>query len=231
MSNLFPARVRGVAYSRASELAAEMRRRALGDILGHPSHVYPADYFRELDSPKAEAAVQAAVALLVNSEDIDVLRLVLHLSDGDLVSEPLLARFGGEQPPPLPEELRLPVADRLARWILNDLGLRARALALFDAAGLHAHSLRLVLARGSANERVSRVAMTSADGQMTEILARLAGFTIASEDGEDPLLGAAASMFSESEDVRRGLLAGAADFDSGWLTRPELTGVLGLTDQ
>ena len=219
MSDLFPVRVRGKSYGRASELAAEIRRRALGDILGNPGHAYPADWFLEVDDPKAEAAIQAALELLVDSEDVEVVRIVLHLGQSDPVYEAL------------PDRIRVDVADGLARWVFDNLDQRTRALASFDSTELPAHALRLVLARGSAKERVSRLALAAAGGQLTEILARLAGFTLASENGDDPLIAAAASMFGQPDDVRRGLLTGAAEFDSGWQTRPELTGVLGLTDQ
>jgi hypothetical protein len=231
VSDLFPARVRGKSYGRASELAAEIRRRALGDILGHPSHAYPADWFRDLDSPKAEAAIQAALELLVDSKDVEVVRIVLHLGQTDPIYEALLARFEGSQTPALPDGIRVDVADGLARWVFDNLDQRTRALASFDSTELPAHALRLVLARGSAKERVSRLALAAASGEMTEMLARLAGFTLASENGDGPLIAAAASMFGQPDDVRRGLLTGAAEFDSGWQTRPELTGVLGLTDQ
>ena len=231
MSDLFPVRVRGKSYGRASELAAEIRRRALGDILGNPGHAYPADWFLEVDDPKAEAAIQAALELLVDSEDVEVVRIVLHLGQSDPVYEGLLARFEGSSTPALPDRIRVDVADGLARWVFDNLDQRTRALASFDSTELPAHALRLVLARGSAKERVSRLALAAAGGQLTEILARLAGFTLASENGDDPLIAAAASMFGQPDDVRRGLLTGAAEFDSGWQTRPELTGVLGLTDQ
>ena len=231
MSDLFPVRVRGKAYGRASELAAEIRRRALGGVLGHPSHTWPADWFQDLDNPKAEAAIQEALELLVDSEDVEVVRIVLHLGQSDPVYEGLLARFEGSKAPALPDDIRVDVADGLARWVFDNLDQRTRALATFDSTDLPAHALRLVLARGSAKERVSRVALTAAAGEMTEILARLAGFTLASENGDGPLVAAAASMFGQPEDVRRGLVAGAAEFDSGWNSRPELTAVLGLTDQ
>ena len=231
MSDVFPVRVRGKSYGRASELAAEIRRRALGDILGHPSHAYPADWFQDLDDPKAEAAVQEALALLVDSEDADVVRILLHLGQSDPVYEGLLARFEGSRPPTLPDAIRVAVADGLARWVFDNLDQRTRALSAFDSTELPAHALRLVLARGSAKERVSRLALTAASGEMTEMLARLAGFTLASENGDGPLVAAAASMLGAPEEVRRGLLAGAAEFDSGWNSRPELTAVLGLTDQ
>ncbi len=211
-------------------LAREIRDRAISGGCSHPSHGHPADEYLEITNPRTRAAIQRALGVLAHSEEPRVLEMVLHLAETDAVYETLLARLEGSLAPPIPEEACEDVAGKLAGWCCEDNGLRGRALAAFLAADRHAAALRLVLDRGSASERVSGVALTSAAGQMDEMLARLAGFTLASEDGGDPLIAASASLFTLSEVIRRAFRAGAAEIDASWEEQADLARALGLTD-
>lgn len=228
MSSHFPVTIAGRRFAGVSQLAAEMERRARNDILDHPGQAYPADHWRGLQDPRADEAVQDALAQLVGSEHPEVVQLVVHLVQRRDLLEVLLARLEGGAPGPLPRESRDLVGDELASRLCTDPALRARALAEFKSSGMQRHALRIVLNAGNARERVAGVALTAAAGKLDESLADFAGWSLAMNDGAEPLLAAGASLFTQPEPVRRAFLDGALRSDPSWGERPELARTLRL---
>lgn len=212
-----------------SGLAAEIRRRALNNVMDHPGQHHPVEVFMDLGS-KDQSAVFAAISTLVTSDEPAVLEATLLLSDGHpdpTFWRTLLSRLAGDIQPPIPDELRALTVDKLVDPCSRS-EFRDEAATVFLDEGWPEAVLGMEIENGTTSGRVTWLARTAGARRLSDSLARYCGWTFASEGTGDSVIGGAASLFYLPESTRHAYLDGVCEGDLRWIGNPTLIETLGL---
>lgn len=229
MSN-FPVTIQRYRYASAAKLASALRERAINRVLDNPGQMYPSEHFVN-QSDAANIALYEAVTLLVDDEDPEVVRIVVHLSPGhpDVAFwGALVDRFGGKSVP-LPTELANEVGRLLVDPIAAHASLLERGLDAYANANMPEHIFRVRMQVGSTSDRISTLALAAAAGRVDVGLAKRAGRVLAKKDGAEGVLVGAVALFNAEKEVRTAFRAGAVCGDRSWAHRSDLSQALRLS--